>query len=290
MMRMWPTRPALLGLVASALCASAGVSAARAQSLSLLAATPSLTAAAAGPTVINLISAGGVSNNISNSAVAFTSGGLFAGAVSALGQQGTNQLNIYGASGPATLATLPLLGGAGQSVTLTMSAGATAATPVSLTVNNINSAVSSATNPMIGATALVNMPYLGGYGGAAAGAAIGGVQAGGNSVNGTVAAFAPGTLVTLSQTGSAGGALASLPNLSVINTMLGYSTGGGASVGGVAGAAGQSAGNTVNAATVGGMAQLNVQQLAPTGSGAAPQSINQAFAFSVSGPTTLSLP
>ena len=78
--------------------------------------------------------------------------------------------------------------------------------------------------------------------------------------------------------------VASLPNMSTVNTMLGYAASGSASVGGLGvslpGAAGQSAGNSVNVATVSGMASLNVQQVSASNAAATTQAVNRALALS----------
>ena len=253
-----------------------------------------------GATVINMIAGGSVSSDLTNSSVALSNGGLFAGAYNGTAQQGTNQLNIYGTlpslpSGGVSVAALPLLGGAGQSVTLNMSAGASALSPVSMTVNNINASVSAGTNPVTGGSAAVNAAWTGGYGGSLGGAFVGGLQSGGNALNGTTMAFAPGTQVTLSQTGGSGGAVAGLPNMSTVNTMFGYGASGNVSVGGMAPATvtlpvfgGQTATNSVNSATLAGAATLNIQQVSSGTSASTTQAVNRALALSA--PTPVLVP
>lgn len=257
---------------------------------------------------INMIASGSVASDLTNSSVAMSNGGLFAGAYNATGQQGANQLNIYGSlpstlSGSVAFASLPMLGGAGQSVTLNMTAGGSAASPVSMTVNNVSASVQAGANPIAGGSATVNTAWTGGYGGSMGGAFVGGSQSGGNTLNGATMAFAPGTLVTLSQTGGFSGSLsggaASLPNMSTVNTMLGYGASGGVSVGGtISGTGGpvalpvfvgQNASNSVNSATVAGMALLNIQQVSSGASASVTQSVNRALALSSPTPVTAPL-
>ena len=148
-----------------------------------------------------------------NTTTALSNGGLFPGAVSTQSQAAYNQLNTIGINANGTVSPVVLgnqtpVAGTPNMVeinTITSafsSIGVGAATLTgtsSSTINNINAAISSAVNPIIGAAAGVNNPWTGGYGGAASGAAVTANQVGVNSINGVGAAFADGTNVALSQ-------------------------------------------------------------------------------------------
>jgi len=148
-----------------------------------------------------------------NTTTALSNGGLFPGAVSTQSQAAYNQLNTIGINANGTVSPVVLgnqtpVAGTPNMVeinTITSafssngSGGATLTGTSSSTINNINAAISSAVNPIIGAAAGVNNPWTGGYGGAASGAAVTANQVGVNSINGVGAAFADGTNVALSQ-------------------------------------------------------------------------------------------
>lgn len=224
---------------------------------------------------VNQVS-GGTSLNLVNTGGAISNGGLFAGAVSSLNQGATNSLNTYGGFA-GNLAALPVLGGAGQVVTINMATSASA--PTSLTVSNTNFAANAGISSIIGALGAINAPWIGGYGGAAGGVASAGVQGGTNSANAAAFALAPGSAVNLSQ--MSGGA--SPANFSVVNTLGALGTTGPASVGGgVAGAPGlsvQTAGSALNTATTMGAAAINLQQVSQglAGSGLVFQSVDRAL-------------
>lgn len=148
-----------------------------------------------------------------NTTTALSNGGLFPGAVSTQSQAAYNQLNTIGINANGTVSPVVLgnqtpVAGTPNMVeinTITSafssngSGGATLTGTSSSTINNINAAISSAVNPIIGAAAGVNNPWTGGYGGAASGSAVTANQVGVNSINGVGAAFADGTNVALSQ-------------------------------------------------------------------------------------------
>lgn len=148
-----------------------------------------------------------------NTTTALSNGGLFPGAVSTQSQAAYNQLNTIGINANGTVSPVVLgnqtpVAGTPNMVeinTITSafssngSGGATLTGTSSNTINNINAAISSAVNPIIGAAAGVNNPWTGGYGGAASGSAVTANQVGVNTTNGVGAAFADGTNVALSQ-------------------------------------------------------------------------------------------
>ena len=149
-----------------------------------------------------------------NSTTALTNGGLFPGAVSNQSQAAYNQLNTIGinANGsvsPVVLGNQTPVAGAPNQVQIntvtsaynaTWGTGPTPGTTTgfsSTTINNINAAISSAVNPIVGG--LNNRPWTGGYGSAASGASVTANQVGVNTINGVGAAFADGTNIALSQ-------------------------------------------------------------------------------------------
>jgi hypothetical protein len=146
-----------------------------------------------------------------NRTTALSNGGLFPGAVSNQNQTAYNQLNTLGinANGsvsPVVLGNQTPVAGTPNMVeinTITSAYNAvqtgTLTGTSSTTINNINAAISSAVNPIIGAAASTNGPWTGGYGGTASGAALTANQVGVNTINGVGAAFADGTNVALSQ-------------------------------------------------------------------------------------------
>ena len=148
-----------------------------------------------------------------NTTTALTNGGLFPGAVSSQSQTGFNQLNTIGINANGTVSPVILgnqtpVSGTPNMVqinTITSAYNAIGISPAQLTgsssatINNINAAISSAVNPIIGAAGGVNNPWNGGFGGAAGGAAVTANQVGVNTINGVGAAFADGTNIALSQ-------------------------------------------------------------------------------------------
>lgn len=261
-----PARIARLALFTLLCCQAASP----AQAQTSLAATPSDTLTVNGTTINQTFSGGAL--NLVNTGGAISNGGLFAAASSALTQAATNSLNTYGLA-PGALAALPVLGGAGQVVTLNMLASGSA--PTSLTISNTNFAANSGINTIPGASAAANAPWLGGFGAAGGGGVAGGQQSGGNAANAAVISLAPGTVFNLSQTGNAGAG----GNFSVVNTLGALGATGPAIVGGFAaatsGAPGfaaatpvtpsfaalQTANSALNTATTIGAAAINVQQL-----------------------------
>ena len=253
-----------------------------------------------------------------NSTTALTNGGLFPGAVSNQSQAAYNQLNTIGINANGTVSPVvlgnqtPVAGSPNQVQINTITSAYNATSGVagttngfsSTTINNINAAISSAVNPIVGG--LNNGPWTGGYGGAASGASVTANQVGVNTVNGVGAAFADGTNVALSQLPGApttggtglGATVGTTPviqggslNMSTTNTLLAYSTAGTVGINGNNGvdAAGapvrgnQSAVNTFNASTlVGTNLSVGAQQLADGlnayQSGIA--SVNRALAYS----------
>ena len=159
----------------------------------------------AGPTVLDL----------SNTSSAFSSGGLFAGAISGVSQGANNQLNVVdalnlgGGSVPATP-----FGGMPVQINMVMG-GAT-----SLTTNNLGTAI------------------VGGIVPAAGNAQVSGGQSGINTVNSAVVGAPSGSLVTINQTTVPIGMLPLAQAMSLrmgsVNTLL-------ASGGSIAGSAGGSA-------------------------------------------------
>lgn len=229
------------------------------------------------------------------------SNGNIPSAVSALAQSATNSLNIAGmpSATPVVLGDGGSPTGAG-SVSINMlaaagySQGGGSAT-TSLSIGNSNAAVAKGLNQIIGSA-----PQLG-YGAQQGGAIASGSQSGINTLNAASVSVPDMAAVALSQmpavvaatggyveptaaslantlpsvygsgspTGPFDSSLAANPvrpnlNLSVVNTLLGYSAAGPAVVGGgSAGAmAAQSAGNTFNSATIAGGQTLAAQQLA----------------------------
>jgi hypothetical protein len=258
-----------------------------------------------------------------NRTTALSNGGLFPGAVSNHSQTAYNQINTIGINANGSVSPIvlgnqtPVVGMPNMveinTITSAYIATGTLATVTgtsSATINNINAAISSAVNPIVGASAAVNGPWLGGYGGTASGAALTANQIGVNTINGVGAAVADGTSVALSQlpgaavmpagsttygntTGTGptviqGGSL----NLSTINTLLAYSPAGsvsindnnGISITGEPVRGNQTAVNTFNASTlVGTNISAGVQQLADglNSTQTALASVNRAFAYSL---------
>ena len=257
-----------------------------AASLAALSATPRLAPA---QTVMNLTNfditgatTGSTSLDLTNTAVAFSSGGLFAGAFSNQAQRATNQLNVLDMLG--TAGTIVPFNGGGM-VTINMVAGAT-----SLTTNNLGAAIMGGINPIIGST-ILNTPWSGGYGPSFGGAFLGGSQIGVNNTNSVAMSVAPGTQVTLNQGGVSLGLLPVAPtgtlNSSSVNTLIASgsaATVNGALTGGQPGV--QMAGSTINSGTIVGSGNVTVQQ---TGIDTATiQAVNRTGAFGT--PTLLPVP
>lgn len=234
-----------------------------------------------------------------NTATAFSAGGLFGGAVTAAGQIAVNRLNTIGVTttggiDPVLLGGAAQVGGGPAMVTINaitsaypaVGGGGVAAS--STTIANTNAAISGGVDQIVGAPAGSNPLYYGGYGGTAGNVSAGSSQSGLNAVNGVGVTLAEGTSLTLSQLAAAPGGAAGLPlvpggalNMSVINSQLGYTSGGSAMVtrpGMV-----QSAQNMFNQATllapdVAVAVQQSADGLNPTDTTL--QSINRALAFS----------
>lgn len=209
----------------------------------------------------------------------------------------TATVNGGGVPVPSTSALATTMAGGGgngsQLSTLGSQLGntSTVAGGTSTTINNINAAVLTGVNSIVGAAPPVNVAFTGGYGSQPGSVAAGGSQIGVNTLNGVAATFASGTSVSLSQIpggpqisgsgfgstivqGSGGsfdptssiGAVTANLNMSVVNTLLGYSANGAASVNGALGT-GQSAGsqtatNQFNFASLSGADAVAVQQSA----------------------------
>lgn len=256
------------------LAAVAAAGAARAQGVTALAlrasapaASPSL--AAGGGIVINMTSMDAVSSNLSNSTTVLSNGGLFAGALSNVGQGAQNTLNVYGTPGIGTALVMPLtapIGGLGQTVTLNMMANAGG---ISQTINNTNVATSLASTLLPGGLVL---------GGAVAPSGAAGNQGGSNQVNSAGLMLPSGTVINLSQ--MAAGTLTG-GSMSVVNTLGALGLAGPASVGTATGTSTttQSAGNLVNGVTVAGAAAINVAQISAALAPMQIQAVNRALSF-----------
>lgn len=236
---------------------------------------------ASAQTVINLTNAGGVGGStnldLTNTSVAVTTGGLFAGAISGQAQSAINQLNVLDMVGASGFMT-PLSGpGMFQ---INMMAGGMG---TSLTTNNIGAAVGIAP-----AWSGVSFP-LGGFI-APMSALAGGSQMGINTMNGATVTFPVGSQVSLIQTGTPPGPLSVGPmmNLSTVNTLLANAPGMSARIdgslnsslngslnGGTIGL--QVASSSFNTSTIIGAGSLSVQQF---GGGAMFQAVNRSGAFS----------
>ena len=241
--------------------------------------------AASAQTVMNLTnfdatgaSSGVTTLDLSNTAVAFTAGGLFAGAFSNQAQSANNRLNVLDMLGNA--GTIVPFNGGGM-VTINMTAGS-----ASLTTNNLGAAIMGGINPMIGGGSL-NSLWSGGFGPAFGAAFVGGSQIGVNTTNAVAMAVAPGTQVTLNQGSVNLGLLPVAPagtfNSSTVNTLL--ASGNGASINGGTGSV-QMAGSTFNSGTIIGSGSVTVQQSGIEG--LVVQAVNRGGAFAT--PTLLPVP
>ena len=250
-----------------------------------LAALSAQIGAVSAQTVMNLTnfdmsgaSSGPTSLDLSNTAVAFSAGGLFAGAFSNQAQSANNQLNVLDMLGGAG-AIVPFNGGA--MVTINMTAG-----PASLTTDNVGAAIMGGINPIVGGGSL-NTGWSGGFGPAVGAAFVGGSQIGINTTNAAAIAVAPGTQVILNQGGVSLGLIPVAPtgsfNSSTVNTLV--ASGSGATInGGLSGI--QTAGSTFNSGTIIGSGNVMVQQ---TGTDSAVvQAVNRSGAFGT--PTLLPVP
>lgn len=220
--------------------------------------------------------------DLNNTAVAFSSGGLFAGAFSNQAQRATNQLNVLDMLGSA--GTIVPFNGGGM-VTINMIAGAT-----SLTTNNLGASIMGGINPIIGGS-ILNTPWSGGYGPSFGSAFVGGSQFGFNTTNAVAMAVAPGTQVVLNQGGVSLGLLPAAStgsmNSSSINTFIASGNGAAINGGFNGGQSGiQMAGSTINSGTIIGSGNVTVQQ---TGIDTATiQAVNRSGSFGA--PTLLPVP
>ena len=307
----------MLAAVAAVIGVTAGATSAHAQTVVNLSNLDATQLGASPTTAVN----SSTNLDLLNSSTALSNGGLFGGAVSILpGQQATNQVNTLGITATGGVSPVVLGNQSGvatttPTVTINEITSAYNASGLgggeglgsvngstSTTINNVNAAISSGVNNIIGANPSINAAYTGGYGGTAGGAAASGNQVGVNTLNGVGAAFASGTNVSLSQIPGApsaptAGALGSsiiqggAVNSSVVNTLLAYTAAGTASVNGaslgssgaVTGSGSQTAINTFNTATLlGDNLSVATQQKADglNSLNSTTTSVNRALAFS----------
>lgn len=249
----------------------------------------------------------GTSLNVSNASTAIGAG--FAGGASNLQSQlAGNQLNIIGLSDGGGLAPVTLgapdAAGLAPTVMVTMLTAAGAQQSTSLTITNATVAASNGVAQIFGADP------VGSYGAAPGGSQAWGTQVGTNQINGLAAIVPQGGVVTLVQMPvdhysggvfSGAGDLPAAPatpgapanlNMSVVNTLVGYSANGPATVVGSNPIAGQTAGNSFNVASLSGASTVVLSQAAnfPMTSGPDPewlrtpgaagmQTVNRAIAF-----------